>query len=248
MGDGFGTGTGSIHIGERAMSLEPTILQEVLGYLNFSSGKPDPRLLGNLNALYQSAEDTAADGQATEPTIQSVRKQLQAKLDTLAGAPGAFENVEQIFAVLPLVFDLLPAAYRRFHRDLLFHESDAEIWRPFFCACLRGGLGPGIALGRNRTHSRRRDCAVERLCRPSPGGGAAHVTTHRTLPARMAAAGALVRARGGRGLRTSRRDRNAGTRDPARRRIRPYCAKRSSIRRVSTSWPSIRGPTTSIIR
>ncbi len=116
------------------MSLEPTMLQEVLGYLNFSSGKPDPRLLGNLNALYQSAEDTAADGQAPEPTIQSVRKQLQAKLDTLAGAPGAFENVEQIRAVLPLVFDLLPAAYRRFHRDLLFHESDAEIWRPFFLA------------------------------------------------------------------------------------------------------------------
>lgn len=116
------------------MSLEPTILSEVLGYLNFSSGKPDPRLLRNLNALFEFVEGGNAESKAAVPTLQSVRNLLQAKLDTLAGGPGAFENVEQIRAVLPLVFDVLPAAYRRFHRDLLFHESDAEIWRPFFLA------------------------------------------------------------------------------------------------------------------
>ncbi len=114
------------------MSDEPAILQEVLGYLNFSSGKPDPRLLRNLNELFASIESQQPRHAAPGVTPQIVQQRLQARLDELAGEAGAFENAEQCRGVLPLVFEHLPKRYRQFHHDLLFHETDAEIWRPFF--------------------------------------------------------------------------------------------------------------------
>ncbi len=114
------------------MADEPTILQEVLGYLNFSSGKPDPRLLRNLNELFALIETAAPESAAAGSTPHIVYQRLQARLGELAGATGAFEKADQCQSVLPLVFEHLPQRYREFHRDLLFHVSDAEIWRPFF--------------------------------------------------------------------------------------------------------------------
>jgi hypothetical protein len=44
----------------------------------------------------------------------------------------AFRQVDQAEAVLRLVFDEVLPAYRRFHRDLLFHQDDEGLFRPFF--------------------------------------------------------------------------------------------------------------------
>ena len=107
-----------------------TILQEALGYLNFSSGTPDPRFLRNLNSVFASVEATRAGGGNSEPATRSVAHQLTSALDGLAGTSAAFADVEQARAVLRLVFDVFPPRYREFHRDLLFHQSDEAIWRP----------------------------------------------------------------------------------------------------------------------
>ena len=105
------------------------ILQELLGYLNYSSGTPDPLFLRNLYqvfALVEAAPDTSED------SWRVVGKLLQTQLERLAGHSPAFADVEQARFVLRLAFDEFPPRYRQFHRDLLFHQSDAAVWRPFF--------------------------------------------------------------------------------------------------------------------
>ncbi len=108
---------------------EAVILQELLGYLNFSSGASDPQFLANLDRLYRRIE---ADGPQQADTWQRVRDELQGRLDELAGTSAAFRDSEQARAVIALVFDHFSPAYREFHRDLLPRQSDAALWRPFF--------------------------------------------------------------------------------------------------------------------
>ncbi|HKD36690.1 MAG TPA: hypothetical protein VKB78_07810 [Pirellulales bacterium] len=107
----------------------PEVWQEVLGYLNFSSGTPDPRFLGALNRLFDEIESRGT------PPGQSVRvlhRELTAKLAELAGRAGAFADASQVRAVLLLVFEKVLPAYRRHHRDLLFHLADEDLLRPYF--------------------------------------------------------------------------------------------------------------------
>ena len=40
--------------------------------------------------------------------------------------------MSQARAVVRLLRDHLLPAYRKFHRDLLWHQSDRELWRPLF--------------------------------------------------------------------------------------------------------------------
>ena len=109
------------------LSADPA--KEVLGYLNFSSGTEDPRFLRELDALYRSAmvvAESAADG------WKIVRDQLAMRLDQLARESDAFSETNQARRTLSLCFDYLLGAYRQFHRDLLFHQSDEVLWSPFF--------------------------------------------------------------------------------------------------------------------
>ncbi|MEX2317103.1 MAG: hypothetical protein WD669_08125, partial [Pirellulales bacterium] len=103
--------------------------QELLGYLNFSSGTSDPQFLRNLNAAF-----AAVDEQATAPQAvwQAVGRRLQDRLKDLTSSEAAFQDVEQAQNVLRLAFDVVPQRYREFHRDLLFHQPDGELFRPFF--------------------------------------------------------------------------------------------------------------------
>ncbi|MCD4726735.1 MAG: hypothetical protein K8R46_03675, partial [Pirellulales bacterium] len=93
------------------------LTRDILGYLNFSSGASDPRFLGNLNELFAAVE---------EPAWQAVGKALRAELQAVRGTSDAFRHVEQAEAVLGLVFDEALPAYRRFHRDLLFHQTETD--------------------------------------------------------------------------------------------------------------------------
>jgi hypothetical protein len=110
-----------------APHLTPPQFQELLGYLNFSSGTADPQFLANLTRLFSAVagdEDTAA-----WPGVCAL---LGTRLREVAGREGAFRDVEQAQAVLQLASEIFPPRYRQFHRDLLFHQSDAALWRPLF--------------------------------------------------------------------------------------------------------------------
>ncbi|MCI0357452.1 MAG: hypothetical protein L0211_03080 [Planctomycetaceae bacterium] len=103
-------------------------LEQVLGYLNFSSGAADPQFLANLNALFEAAAGQN-DGL---PHWLSVSRMLTDRLRELEARSPAFHDAQQATAVLQLVFDRTLPSYREFHRDLLFHHSDVSLFRPLF--------------------------------------------------------------------------------------------------------------------
>jgi hypothetical protein len=101
----------------------------LLGYLNFSDGRPDARWQKQLNDAYAwlAGQGEAAPWQALTEWLKNCLDQLQT-----SGA-AAFRNVEQAHGVLLLLPEVL-SAYRRHHADLLFHRSDGELFQPFFLA------------------------------------------------------------------------------------------------------------------
>lgn len=107
----------------------PQRLQELVGYLNFSSGAADPRFLANLNELFGEVE---AAGSPDGPAALVVQCILAQAVEELHRSSAAFRDVDQARSVLPLVFARFLPAYREYHRDLLHHQSAAELWRPFF--------------------------------------------------------------------------------------------------------------------
>ena len=121
-------------------------LQELLGYLNFSAGATDKRFLANLNELFGEIESSDEAAGERLASWRAARLRLDEELADLAQRSPAFRNAEQARAVIAIVFDRLLPAYREFHRDLLLHQSDADLFRPLFVgrafeAALREG-GP----------------------------------------------------------------------------------------------------------
>ena len=114
------------------------ILQEVLGYLNFSSGNSDPRFLQGINQLFGlvSLSPPAAEEQQRQPGVQptwrSFAQVLARELEELRQTSDTFRRADQAQAVLHLAFDDLLPAYHRFHADLLFHQTEETLFQPFF--------------------------------------------------------------------------------------------------------------------
>ncbi len=105
---------------------DPRILQEILGYLNFSGGKPDAAFQRNWNTLFAGANSAAArDASSAKQLLLDHLSQLQATVP-------AFGESTQAQAVIGLAFDDCLAAYRRHHSDLLFHLSASNFEQPFF--------------------------------------------------------------------------------------------------------------------
>src|SRR6266404_3962788 len=101
--------------------------QALLGYLNFSEGRPDPRFQKQLNDSFAAV---AGDSQSPWDTL---RDRLLGKLNDLhAHGSAAFQDISQAAGVLPLALGEVLAAYRTHHADLLFHQNDAELFQPFF--------------------------------------------------------------------------------------------------------------------
>ena len=109
---------------------DDAILQEVVGYLNFSSGSSDPKFLLNVNHLYRTLETNGPEATTHLKLCSSLRN----KIGQLHHVGGAFADVEQATAVIDLLERKFLPAYRKFHRDLLFHQTEAGLWRPFFVA------------------------------------------------------------------------------------------------------------------
>ncbi len=99
----------------------------ILGYLNFSDGRPDPRW----QKQFHEAFAFLADRGAAKPW-EDLPRWLASRLDALhAGAAAAFRDVAQGRAALDLFAPSL-AAYRDFHSDLLAHQADDDLFQPFF--------------------------------------------------------------------------------------------------------------------
>jgi hypothetical protein len=110
---------------DRAVPLQP-----LLGYLNFSEGRPDPRFQKGLGDAY-----ACLTGRGAPAPGAALHKALGAKLaDLRAAGAAAFRDTRQAEAVLTLAFDRVLPAYRAHHADLLFHQDDAALWQPFFLA------------------------------------------------------------------------------------------------------------------
>lgn len=103
-------------------------LEEVVGYLNFSSGKSESSFLRNVNELFRSIERHVPQ----QESHRVLSQWLLATIDRLQQNGSAFTDVTQARAVVQLLSDNLLPAYRQFHRDLLFHQEEADLWRPFF--------------------------------------------------------------------------------------------------------------------
>ncbi len=109
-------------------SIPPTLFQELLGYLNFSSGVPDPRFLRNLNQLFGHLEQATQSGESW----QVAGELLAVRLTELAHTSPAFQQTEQARSVLSVVFEIVLPKYLEHHRDLLFHQSASGLFRPYF--------------------------------------------------------------------------------------------------------------------
>jgi len=109
----------------------PVSWQGLLGYLNFSAGKPDAKFQGQLHAAYRLA------GQRTDraPTPAELADLLDDQLDAMhRGGGSAFGDVTQARSVIRAALRDLPPAYREHHADLFAARSDADLYTPFFLA------------------------------------------------------------------------------------------------------------------
>jgi hypothetical protein len=102
----------------------------LLGWLNFSDGRPDPKWQRQLDDAYHFL----ISRKITQPWPE-LTAWLRSELEELqkSGNP-AFQDAGQARATLALVFEHLWPAYRRHHADLLAHLDDADLFTPFVVA------------------------------------------------------------------------------------------------------------------
>jgi hypothetical protein len=118
-------------VDERWAQLDQVVsATKLLGYLNYSDGRPDPRWQKQLNDAYAFLDDHGA----AQPWL-AVRDWLGDRLHALrTGGVAGFKDVSQAQHVLEMTFDKVLPAYRAHHADLLFHLSDRELFQPFLLA------------------------------------------------------------------------------------------------------------------
>ena len=220
------------------------VVEQVLGYLNFSSGAEDPRFLANLNRVFEL-------DRRRRPQRAGLARRLA----------GAGDGTRQAGVDLGRVSRRgpggeRPAAGSRPRRPRLFRVPPRSAVPPvrgdagqcvFLGPGLRSGAEARAAVGRGGTHHRGGDRRIERLPGPSAGGGAG-IPEDRAVPARMGAARAPVHSRRRRRRRTVPASGRGDAGLCCAKRTPTCCEKPSSTRSCWTNWPSTRGPTISIIR
>jgi hypothetical protein len=108
---------------------ELALLEEAVGYLNFSSGAPDPKFLRTVNSLFAAIEPRC---DCERQPLAVLCDWLEQRMCELSANCSTFGDVTQARAAVRLLRDDLLPAYRAFHRDLLWNQSDRELWRPLF--------------------------------------------------------------------------------------------------------------------
>lgn len=112
---------------QHVSSEQQAALREVLGHLNFSSGKRKPAFFQQLNELWDLAP---AEGKAA-----GLAELLRKELESAAGSSGAFADCTQVEAVIGLALEDVLAAYRAHHTDLLLHLGAEDFEQPLLLAC-----------------------------------------------------------------------------------------------------------------
>ncbi len=102
----------------QASSAQSAIAREVLGHLNYSSGKPDPAFQRNLNVLCQEV--------GTEDRPRKLQQLLSEALREARSSSPAFADCTQVEAVINLTLQGCLPAYRAHHADLLFHLAETD--------------------------------------------------------------------------------------------------------------------------
>ena len=126
---------------------------KLLGYLNFSDGRPDPKFQKGLADATAFLLRERRSGPVARASAAGSR--TNSPSSAAAGSP-AFRDATQVRAVLDAALVHLPAAYRDHHADLLAHQPDADLFVPFFLArACEAVLEAGAAVGRHRTGSSR---------------------------------------------------------------------------------------------
>ena len=110
---------------------KPQAMETVLGYLNFSSGSSDPAFLAALNELFAFVASHPCE-KTNQPIWRCLQEQLNAGLVAARQGDSPLRDCDQAEAVIRLVFEDLLPAYREFHGELLFHQSDDQLFNALF--------------------------------------------------------------------------------------------------------------------
>lgn len=100
-------------------------LEQVLGYLNLSSGTADPQFLANLNRLYGIFHQPDSAEYPYEKVLDFLAHELQ---DRQRGG----QDVAQAISIIDALRHHVLPGYLEFHRDLLFHQTGGQLFAPFF--------------------------------------------------------------------------------------------------------------------
>ncbi|MEX0587049.1 MAG: hypothetical protein WD176_10420, partial [Pirellulales bacterium] len=104
------------------------LLRDAVGYLSFSSGKSDPKFLAALNQLYPVAVAKWLDAELKP--WQRLGRLLSSAIQQFAQTPEGASDRVQAQAAVRLAFDHVLPEYRKFHRDLLFHQPPERLFGP----------------------------------------------------------------------------------------------------------------------
>src|SRR5262245_51443367 len=88
------------------------LLEEVVGYLNFSSGASDPKFLRAICTLFAAVECNCDNAQQPASVLCDW---LERRMKELSANSSAFGDVSQSRSVVHLLRDDLMPAYRAFH-------------------------------------------------------------------------------------------------------------------------------------
>ena len=107
-----------------------SVVEKLLAFINLSSGAHDPFFFQSLNQLFQ--HQAAQSPPDTTPLHRQVHRLLESRLAELTQSSPTFADSQQARATLALCFEYLLPAYREFHADVLFHQTDDFLFNAFF--------------------------------------------------------------------------------------------------------------------
>jgi hypothetical protein len=116
---------------------ERSLSQEIVGYLNFSEGPPDAKFYRAVNEAFrrmvvaEAAVPPSRTVDALTPRWRRFADWLREEAGRLQAEVPSFRELDQASAVMAAAFEQVIPAYREFHRDLLFHQSDEDLFRPY---------------------------------------------------------------------------------------------------------------------
>lgn len=103
---------------------------KLLGYLNFSDGRPDVRFRKLLADVFAHRIELGDN----TPWATVLDWLLRTSQELEQSGSSAFRDLSQARLILNVALGLVPKAYRIHHADLLAHQTDANLFTAFFFA------------------------------------------------------------------------------------------------------------------